>query len=226
MTHISAVDSQRAEWLRNSQGSAAGQAFRMTLDGSGIRSGGAEGPQGLSGLGRSPVADPAVLAESDAEATEASGLGNLLDKAADTIGSAFGYLREIGVTVTETIVLKWNSAGAYEVYANRSCSVSACYAGQEDASLQPHPEGDLLEGILNGGLPGFEDLTRQIQEFFAEADAMVDQFISEANQMREDSGQSPLPFETAWDYWKSLPNGLEIPLDQLAGDGDKQEKAA
>lgn len=218
MTSIHAVEAQQAEWNRRAQPAGAGDAFRMKLDGGGFDS---RASQGLSGLGAPASVDPTVLGAADgAGAAEAP--DGLLDKAAGAIGDAFGFLKEVGVTITETIVLKWNSAGQYEVYANRSCSATACYEGQ----LESHPDGDLLEGILNGGLPGFEDLTSQIRDFFAEADAMVEQFIGQANGMREASGLPDLPFQSALDFWKSLPNGLEIPLDQLTGGGEEKQQAA
>jgi hypothetical protein len=215
MTNIHAVDSQAGQWLRRPNDRASGEAFRIALDGPAPT----DGASRRAATGTAPAGgiDPTLLRDGEAETATAAEPGRL-DRAADAVGSAFGFLREVGVTITETIVLKWNSSGAYEVFANRSCSVSACYAGQEEGGLGPHPDGDLLEGILNGTLAGFEDLTRQIQGFFAEADAMVEDFISQANGMRERSGQPPLPFADALSYWQSLPNGLSIPLDALTGD--------
>lgn len=216
MTNIHAVDSQAAQWLRRPNDKPAGDAFRIALDGSGLKSDGSR-PEGAGGTPPTGGLAPALL-QGDEAAEASAEPGGLLDRAADTIGDAFGFLKEVGIEITETIVLKWNSSGGYEVFANRSCSVSACYAGQMEGDLTSHPNGDLLDGILNGTLPGFEDLTRQIKDFFAEADAMVEQFISQANGMRDQAGQPPLPFADALSYWQSLPNGLSIPLDSLMGD--------
>lgn len=186
---INAITAQSALSTSKPQGQPVGQGFSALLDLPPVQT----LPPDLLSLAQTPLLGDLVLPFHDsspaaeAERTRASGHFQDLSLAySDVIRSIFTLVEDsTGIPISESVAFR-RSGDHFRVFSTRQRA-----DGAEDSPTFRHPQGDLLEAVLNGSDPELAELSKKVKALLEQADAMLPKLNEALDDLNLAYGMEP-----------------------------------